>query len=135
MAKIFPTNFLNRGGGYFPDKDVTSKLATTEYRADDLLFGRACFVPATMIPWTHRPQSDIGRQRLRRLQAQHFLFLAEHVAGCYRYGQPVAQTQTRSMKNDQVQYSLLGMFLIPDQKKKDSHTPAPFLETLTLKGV
>ena len=46
----------------------------TTYRTDDLLYGRACFIPATMIPWTHAKNATITTQRRNRLAAQHFLF-------------------------------------------------------------
>ena len=32
----------------------TSPFRDTDFRMHDLIFGRACYVPATMIPWTHR---------------------------------------------------------------------------------
>jgi len=74
LAKIFPANFLNKGGGYRPTITQTDKFKTDPLRADDLLFGRACFVPATMIPWTHAKNIDRATQRQNRLSAQHFLF-------------------------------------------------------------
>lgn len=73
LAKLFPNNFTSIGSGYRPDMTATSKFGT-EVRADDLIFGRACFVPPTMIPWTHDTSSDRQQQRIKRLQAQHFLF-------------------------------------------------------------
>src|SRR5690606_12742115 len=36
--------------------------------------GRACFLPATMIPWTHTTASHPTDQRRLRLAGQHFLF-------------------------------------------------------------
>ena len=74
LARIFPENFKNKGAGYRPDPIETNSLKTTTYRKDDLLFGRACWLPLTMIPWSHHPQKDTQKQRLKRLQAQHFLF-------------------------------------------------------------
>ncbi len=79
INKIFPENFAFKGGGYTPDPTKTDRKASNltgegQYRSDELLFGRACFVPATMIPWTHRKLSDIAQQRKNRLAAQHFLF-------------------------------------------------------------
>lgn len=79
VNQIFPGNFLLKGAGYFTDKTRTSRTAptasqTTQYRSDDLLFGRACFIPATMIPWTHKGNTVLQTQRLNRLKAQHFLF-------------------------------------------------------------
>ncbi len=74
LARIFPQSFLSNGGGYSPDLEENNPLETRVYRKDDLLFGRACFVPATMIPWTHAPESTRQDQRRKRLAAQHFLF-------------------------------------------------------------
>ncbi len=76
LAKIFPGNFTYRGGGYEPDGTTSNKSKASIYRADDLLYGRACFIPATMIPWAHQAIADTNAQsqRLHRLQAQHFLF-------------------------------------------------------------
>ena len=75
LNKIFPGEFLHKGGGYLPDM-VESRRTTTQgdFRADDLLYGRGCFVPATMIPWTHQTDVDVTTQRRNRLAAQHFLF-------------------------------------------------------------
>lgn len=75
LQKIFPNNFDFKGGGYQPSL-VESRRRTnaSAYRADDLRFGRACFVPATMIPWTHKENTDVTTQRRNRLSAQHFLF-------------------------------------------------------------
>lgn len=76
LVKIFPQNFSGKGGGYSPNKYESSRLANTStYRAENLLFGRACFLPATMIPWTHNGTlTDVTAQRRRRLAGQHFLF-------------------------------------------------------------
>ena len=77
MARIFPSTFQDNGRGYTPDDGQTNPLSTPLYRAHDLIFGRACFVPTPMIPWSHRPDTDadatVQRQRLRRLETQHFL--------------------------------------------------------------
>lgn len=75
IKKIFPQNFGGQAGGYAPDNyDSTRINSTGLYRADDLLFGRACFVPATMIPWTHVTAATPREQRRARLAGQHFLF-------------------------------------------------------------
>lgn len=75
LQKIFPNSFTHKGGGYQPDWVESSRLDNKgEFRADDMIFGRACFVPATMIPFTHVAQGDIASQRYARLAAQHFLF-------------------------------------------------------------
>jgi len=75
FQKIFPQNFKSYGGGYTPNLYESSRHKNKGiYRADDLLFGRACFIPATMIPWTHTQGSTVKDQRQARLNAQHFLF-------------------------------------------------------------
>ncbi len=75
VLRLFPQNFSSRAGGYVPDLVNTSRVRNTgSYRADDLLFGRACFVPATMLPWSHASASTVGEQRQRRLAAQHAMF-------------------------------------------------------------
>ena len=76
VLKIFPQSFLDIGGGYIPNKYDTSKMTPLgNYRADDLHFGRACFLPPTMIPWTHNAVGTSAQdQRQARLKAQHFLF-------------------------------------------------------------
>ena len=72
--KLFPQNFTYKGAGYLPNPFETNPQTSTTYRSNELIFGRACFLPTTMIPWSHRASSDRQDQRLRRLQAQHFLF-------------------------------------------------------------
>ncbi|HXH31068.1 MAG TPA: hypothetical protein VNJ01_09670 [Bacteriovoracaceae bacterium] len=77
LQKIFPQNFTGNGGGYQPDMLESRRENNTGlYRADDLHFGRACFVPASMIPWTHYAGTslDPNTQRRSRLASQHFLF-------------------------------------------------------------
>ena len=75
IKKIIPPNYAAMGGGYSPDNFDSTRVSTSgTYRSDDLLFGRACFVPATMIPWTHAAASTVKDQRRNRLAAQHFLF-------------------------------------------------------------
>ncbi len=75
VKKIFPQSFSSVGGGYVPDNFSSQRITTSGlYRSDDILFGRACFVPATMIPWTHIASTTVTDQRQNRLAAQHFLF-------------------------------------------------------------
>jgi hypothetical protein len=75
LTKVFPGEFLHKGGGYLPDLVESRRIRTqSDFRPDDLLFGRGCFVPATMIPWTHSKDEDVSTQRRNRLAAQHFLF-------------------------------------------------------------
>jgi hypothetical protein len=75
LATLFPQNFQYMGGGYKPDTVETRRFDNVgQYRADDLLFGRACFLPATMIPFAHVANDDVQTQRLTRLATQHFYF-------------------------------------------------------------
>lgn len=76
LLKLFPDNFLLGAGGYKPDLTSSSKLypSSESIRADDMFYGRACFVPAAMLPWSHKDKSDIQTQRINRLKTQHFLF-------------------------------------------------------------
>ena len=76
LQKLFPQNFEYKGGGYKPSLTESSRTSNlSSYRADDLIFGRACFVPLTMIPWTHVASSvGVQTQRQNRLKAQHFLY-------------------------------------------------------------
>ncbi|WP_040314144.1 hypothetical protein [Bacteriovorax sp. BAL6_X] len=71
--KYLPNEFTNGPAGYQPDLTTSSRKKTTKYRSDDFLFGRACFVPATMLAWTHQPYEDQQDQRLNRMKAQHFM--------------------------------------------------------------
>tara|TARA_Y100000768_G_scaffold388960_1_gene389319 strand:+ start:3623 stop:8632 length:5010 start_codon:yes stop_codon:yes gene_type:complete len=75
LQKLFPNVFDTLAGGYTPNF-VESRRTTNQGKlpADDFRFGRACFVPASMIPWTHQAGSDVTTQRRARLDAQHILF-------------------------------------------------------------
>lgn len=42
---------------------------------EDTIFGRACWVPPTMIPFTHRPNNDLNTQRKNRLKTQAALYV------------------------------------------------------------
>ncbi|MBT7670144.1 MAG: hypothetical protein HN623_11215, partial [Bdellovibrionales bacterium] len=48
---------------------------TTHGNYEDTIFGRACFVPPTMIPFSHTPNSDLATQRENRLATQTALFV------------------------------------------------------------
>ena len=74
FIKNHPDSFFNLGAGYRSKGTETDPFRNTDYRMDDLLFGRACFVPATMIPFTHDDDSIVQDQRFSRQAAQHFLF-------------------------------------------------------------
>lgn len=72
LNKLFPlTQFA---GGLIPLQARTDRYQANGVRADDLKFGRACMLPATMIPWSHAVASDPQEQRLNRLRTQHFYY-------------------------------------------------------------
>ncbi len=70
LTKLFP--YTEYGGGLFPLQSQTNRQSGNTIRGDDMSFGRACVVPASMIPWGHRPESVGQQQRLGRMRAQHF---------------------------------------------------------------
>lgn len=78
LNRVFPDVFIDAAAGFDPDPFRTSRDENLgwpqSYRSDELHFGRSCFVPATMIPWTHESNADLFTQRTNRLKAQHFLF-------------------------------------------------------------
>lgn len=72
LNKLFPlTQF---GGGLIPLQARTDRFQSNGVRADDMSFGRACFVPATMLPWSHAIASSTNVQRANRMSTQHFLY-------------------------------------------------------------
>ena len=42
---------------------------------EDTIFGRACFIPPTMIPFSHKKNTNLQTQRLNRLQTQAAFFV------------------------------------------------------------
>jgi hypothetical protein len=72
LTKLFPlTQF---GGGSIPLLGQTNRSMTAGIRSDEMKFGRACLVPASMLPWSHTTYSTEQEQRLNRLSAQHFYY-------------------------------------------------------------
>lgn len=72
LNKLFP--LAQFGGGIAPLLGQTNRSMSTGIRSDDMKFGRACVVPATMLPWTHGTESSGQTQRVNRMRAQHFLY-------------------------------------------------------------
>lgn len=72
LNKLFPT--AQFAGGLVPLQNRTDRTLANGIAADDFSFGRACFVPATMIPWTHNISTDPEEQRRNRMYSQHFLY-------------------------------------------------------------
>ncbi len=59
--------------GYTTERDLFS-TNTTGGNYEDTIFGRACWIPPTMIPFSHDPKATVVEQRRNRLQAQAALF-------------------------------------------------------------
>lgn len=54
---------------------------------EDTHFGRACYVPMTMIPLSHKKTSDVQTQRLNRLQTQAAFFINGYQKDWYGFNQ------------------------------------------------
>ncbi len=52
---------------------VNSNLSLGNY--EDTGFGRYCYLPPTMLPWSHKPEIDVNNQRRRRLLTQTALYM------------------------------------------------------------
>ncbi len=74
INKLFPS--FQYGGGMTPMQFQSNRIASNSsvIRSDEFQFGRACHIPATMLPWSHFPNADLETQRDYRLKTQHFLF-------------------------------------------------------------
>lgn len=60
--------------GYTTDRaSYVNNVTNGNY--EDTIFGRACWVPPTMIPFTHRAAPNVVQQRRDRLEAQAALFV------------------------------------------------------------
>ncbi|MAZ48172.1 MAG: hypothetical protein CME65_06395 [Halobacteriovoraceae bacterium] len=60
--------------GYTTRRD-TFVTNTTLGNYEDTKFGRACYVPPTMLPFSHSESSDVQAQRLNRLETQAALYV------------------------------------------------------------
>ncbi len=76
--KAFPQSRNGTGltaVGYTTDRAAYG-YNTTNGNYEDNIFGRACFLPPTMIPFSHQPLgTTVQAQRLARLEAQSALFM------------------------------------------------------------
>ncbi len=68
-----PTGVGLRSVGYSTQRDSWGTNITGG-NYEDTIFGRACFVPPTMIPYTHNEKADTQTQRQDRLEAQAFFY-------------------------------------------------------------
>jgi hypothetical protein len=60
--------------GHTTERDAFS-TNTTSGNYEDTIFGRACWLPPTMIPYSHTPKGTVQSQRLNRLTTQAGLFV------------------------------------------------------------
>jgi hypothetical protein len=60
--------------GYTTQRDLFG-TNTTGGNYEDTIFGRACWIPPTMIPWTHSERATSTLQRRDRLKTQAALFV------------------------------------------------------------
>lgn len=58
-----------RANGYSSTRDAYNDN-TTYGNYEDTIFGRACWIPPTMIPWSHKRHTNVQTQRLNRLATQ-----------------------------------------------------------------
>jgi hypothetical protein len=75
--KSRPSSYNGTGlqsSGYTTSRDTYSNnLSNGNY--EDTIFGRACWLPPTMIPLTHKKNIDLNTQRRSRLLAQSALYI------------------------------------------------------------
>ena len=58
-----------RASGYTTSRD-NYNFNTSLANYEDTKFGRACYIPVTMIPWSHKKESETKNQRQNRLATQ-----------------------------------------------------------------
>ena len=70
---------VSQGTGLQPVRFTTTRDTygsnTTLGNYEDTVFGRACWLPPTMIPFSHSSNADTQTQRLNRLQTQAALYI------------------------------------------------------------
>jgi hypothetical protein len=73
----FPSSSTGTGlqaVGYTTERDsFSTNLTAGNY--EDTIFGRACWIPPTMIPYSHAVKTTVQDQRLTRLEAQSAFFV------------------------------------------------------------
>ncbi|MCK5073015.1 MAG: hypothetical protein KAQ98_06280 [Bacteriovoracaceae bacterium] len=73
-----------RSIGYATDRmNIENNLSYGNY--EDTIFGRACWVPPTMIPLTHSKNSSAVTQRMNRLKAQAAFWVNGHQRDWYGF--------------------------------------------------
>lgn len=73
VFSAFPATKLGKGLqaiGYNTVRDNNAGYNLTSGNYEDTIFGRACWIPPTMIPFSHAPGFPVETQRLNRLKTQ-----------------------------------------------------------------
>jgi hypothetical protein len=73
----FPSASMGTGlqaVGHTTERDAFS-TNTTAGNYEDTIFGRACWLPPTMLPFSHSAKTDVKSQRRNRLQTQAALYM------------------------------------------------------------
>lgn len=63
-----------RASGFTTSRDTYSANATLG-NYEDTHFGRACYLPVTMLPFSHKKESTVQTQRLNRLKTQSAFYI------------------------------------------------------------
>ncbi|MGE3608192.1 MAG: hypothetical protein AB7I27_01295 [Bacteriovoracaceae bacterium] len=83
----FPSSAMGVGlqsVGHTTERDAFS-TNTTGGNYEDTIFGRACWIPPTMLPYSHSSKTTVSDQRLNRLQTQAALFVNGHQRDWYGF--------------------------------------------------
>ncbi len=87
--KPFPPS--QKGNGLSPIGFITDRASYSNNLSlgnyEDTSFGRACWVPPTMIPWTHLPGTVLNDQRRNRLKAQVAMWVNGYQKDWYGFNQ------------------------------------------------
>lgn len=73
-----------QASGYTTSRDTYSANATFG-NYEDTKFGRACYVPVTMLPLSHKKESSLQTQRKNRLTAQAAYYINGHQRDWYGF--------------------------------------------------
>lgn len=90
--KVFSSNPESDKGygltwrGYTTDR-ASIGTNTTYGNYEDTIFGRACWLPPTMLPFSHKAYPDAGNQRRNRLEAQTAMYVNGYQRDWYGFNQ------------------------------------------------
>ena len=63
---------------YNTNRSDIGNIGTTHGNYEDTIFGRACWLPPTMIPFSHKKKNSVVEQRMARLQTQAAFYVNGH---------------------------------------------------------